>query len=274
LLAALREQLLPSDRVTVLDGGASKGWLDVSGFAAGVQVEHVHRPGASSFRLRAEIGSMSDRDITVVLEEHGPPSPRFVREARRLFGESPNLAAIKVLGRNQSSTRGWGWPNFLMGFAECVPPVGSMPPSMLATSAVLRTAVLPKTIGAPGSWETEIIPNLNRQPERLSYSNDIWIDHVEHCGPWESLRGNFNNQRAVSAARVAAGHRRGKLATRAIKDLGFRRRRQIARALASRPEYRHYQENRGKLFLIGWAAVLGALIGAYFGPGRAPELMH
>jgi len=217
---------------------------------------------------------MSDRDITVLLEDHALPSPRFVHEVRRLFGENPNLAAIKVLGRNQSSTSGWGWPNFLMAFAECVPPVSSMPRSMLATSAVLRTAVLPKTIGTPGSWETEFIPNLNRQPERLSYSNDIWIDHVEHCSPWDSLRGNFYNQRAVSAARVAVGHPRGKLATRAIKDLGFRRRREIARLLANRPEYQHLHENRGKLFLIGWAAVLGALVGAYFGPGRARELMH
>ena len=195
-------------------------------------------------------------------------------EVRRLFGENENLAAIKVLGCNLSSTGGWGWPNFLMAFAECVSPVSSMPPSMLATSAVVRTSVLPKTIGAPGSWETEVIPNLNRQPERLSYSNDIWVNHIEHCTPWESLRGHFNNQRAVSAARVASGHRRGKLAARAIKDLGFRRRREIARALANRTEYHHYKENRGKLVIIGWAAVLGALAGAYMGPGRARELMH
>lgn len=274
VLAALREQLLPGDRLTVLDGGGSKGSLTVSGFAAAVQVEHVHRPGTSAFHLRAEIGSMSDRDITVLLEEHALPSPRFMSEVRRVFGRNASLAAIKVLGCNQSSTGGWGWPNFLMAFAECVPPVSSMPPSMLATSVVLRTSILPKTNGAPGSWETEFVPNLNRQPERLSYSNDIWVNHVEHCGPWESLRGNFNNQRAVSAARVAAGHRRGKLAARAIKDLGFRRHREIARALANRPEYHHFQENRGKLFLIGWAAVLGALAGTYFGPGRARELMH
>ena len=274
VLAALREQLLPGDGLTVLDGGASKGSLDVSGFADVVQVKHVHRPGVSAFHLRAEIGLMSDLDITVVLEEHAPPSPRFMCEVRRLFGENANLAAIKVLGCNLSSIGGWGWPNFLMAFAECVSPVSSMPPSMLATSAVLRTSVLTKTIGAPGSWETEFIPNLNRQPERLSYSNDIWVNHIEHCGPWESLRGHFNNQRAVSAARVATGHRRGKLAARAVKDLGFRRHREIARALANRPEYHHFQENRGKLFLIGWAAVLGALAGAYLGPGRARELMH
>src|SRR5262245_16911471 len=212
LVAALREQLVAGDRFTVLDGGASKGSLDISGFAAGVQVEHVHRPGVSAFHFRAEIGALSDRDITVLLEEHVEPGPRFVPEARRLLGENPNLVAIKVLGRNQSSTLGWGWPNFLMTFAECVPPVHSMPPSMLATSAIVRTAVLPKTIGAPGNWETELIPNLNRQSERLSYCNDVWVDHVEHCGAWDSLIGNFINQRAVSAARVAAGHRRGKLA--------------------------------------------------------------
>ena len=274
VIAALREQLLPGDRLTVLDGGASKGSLDVSGLASVVEVKHVHRPGVSAFHLRAEIGSMSERDITVVLEEHAPPSPRFMCEVRRLFGENANLAAIKVLGCNLSSTDGWGWPNFLMAFAECVSPVSTMPPSMLATSAVLRTSVLPKTIGAPGSWETEFIPRLNRQPERLSYSNDVWVNHIEHCGPWESLRGHFNNQRAISAARVASGHRRGKLAARAIKDLGFRRHGEIARALANRPEYNHFLENRGKLILIGWTAVLGALTGAYLGPGRARELMH
>jgi len=273
MLSALREQLLPGDRLTVLDGGTRKDPLDISGLAS-IEVEHLHRSGMSAFHLRAEIGSMSDRDITVVFEEHAPPGPRFMDEVRRLFGENANLAAIKVLGRNLSSTGGWGWPNFLMAFAECMAPVGSLPPSMLATSAVVRTSILPKAIGAPGSWETEFIPNLNRQSERLSYSNDVWVNHIEHCGPWESLRGHFNNQRAVSAARVAKGHRRGKLAARAIKDLGFRRHREIARALADRPESHHCRENRGKLFLIGWAAFFGALAGAYLGPGRARELMH
>jgi hypothetical protein len=274
LFAALRPQLLGGDRLTVLDGSASRSPLDVSGFADHVHVDLAHRPGASAFHLRAEVGSLSDRDITVILEDHGPPGPLFIREARRLLGANPDLAAIKVLGRNQSSTSGWGWPNFLMTFAEAMPPLTTMPPEMLATSAVLRTAVLPKTGAKPGSFETDLIPNLNRQPERLSYSNDVWIDHVEHCGAWESLVANFLNQRAVAATRVAAGHRRGKLAVRAIKDLGFRRRRAIARALVNRPEYRHFQENRGKLFLIGWAAVLGALAGAYLGRGRSLELMH
>ncbi len=90
----------------------------------------------------------------------------------------------------------------------------------------------------------------------------------------QALVGNFHNQRALAAVRVANGHRRGKLAVRAFKDLGLRRHRQIALALAGREEYRHVAANRGKLIAIGWAAACGAIVGAYFGAGASMQSMH
>ncbi len=91
------------------------------------------------------------------------------------------------------------------------------------------------------------MPGFNREPGTLAYSNDVWIDHVDHCDMKLAVVGNFHNQRSMAALRVANGHRRGKLAVRAFKDLALRRPGQIARALAGRAEYRHFAANRWKV---------------------------
>lgn len=274
MLEALRSQLGAGDHLIVLDGASAGEPATRFDIAASMAVDHVRRPGASAFHLRAEMPALADRDIAVLFEDHAIPGPRFIGEVRRLFAAKPELAAIKVLGRNDTSTDGWSWANFLMAFAEGLSPRAAMPPTLLATSAVVRRSVLPNGPLPLGAWETSFLPALNRSAARLAYSNEVHIDHVDFCDMAVALCGNFNNQRALAAFRVAGGHRRGKLAIRALKDLGFRRHRQIAQALAGRAELRHAVDNRGKLMLVGWAAALGAIVGAYFGRGKALEAMH
>ena len=118
------------------------------------------------------------------------------------------------------------------------------------------------------------MPGFNREPGALAYSNDVWIDHVDHCDMKVALAGNFRNQRSMAALRVAHGHRRGKLAVRAFKDLAVRRPRQIAEAVAGRAEERELAANRWKVVLVCWASALGAIVGAWFGAGAAMRKMH
>ncbi|HEY8268781.1 MAG TPA: hypothetical protein VIG34_08995 [Xanthobacteraceae bacterium] len=274
LMAALRDQLGPSDRLVVLDGTAAGGTLDAETLQKAGRIEHIRDAGESAFHLRCEIGAMADTDIVVLFEEHAIPGPRFIVTVRNLFAANPSLAAIKVLGRNDTSADPWSWANFFLAFAECVHPANAMPTSMLGTSAAARRSALPAGRFRLGDWETVILPYLNRDPSCLAFSNDVYVDHVDPCGPREALVGNFHNQRALAAVRVAQGHRRNKLAVRAFKDLGLRRHRQIARALAGREESCHVAANRGKLIAIGWAAALGAIVGAYFGVGASMRSMH
>jgi hypothetical protein len=274
LLSALHNQLGPSDRLVVLDGTTAGAELDPEALPKAGRIEHIRNAGESAFHLRREISAMADTDVVVLFEEHAVPGPRFIVTVRNLFATNSSLAAIKLLGRNDTSADPWSWANFLIAFAECVHPANAMPTSMLGTSAVVRASALPKGRMALGAWETVILPSLNRDPNRLAYSNDVYIDHFDPCGPREALVGNFHNQRAIAAIRVAQGHRRGKLAVRAFKDLGLRRHWQIARALADREERRHVSANRGKLIAIGWASALGAIVGAYFGAGKSMQSMH
>lgn len=274
LMAALRDQLGPSDRLVVLDGTPAGAALDAETLPKAGRIEHIRDASESAFHLRREICALADTDIVVLFEEHAIPGPRFIVAVRNLFASNSSLAAIKLLGRNDTSAEPWSWANFLMSFAECVHPANAMPPSLIGTSAAIRAAALPTGRPALGAWETVILPGLNRDPGRLAYSNDVYIDHVEHCGLKDALVANFYNQRALAAVRVAQGHRRGKLAVRAFKDLGLRRHRQIACALAGREEGRQVAANRGKLIAIGWAAALGAIVGAYFGAGASMQSMH
>jgi hypothetical protein len=224
--------------------------------------------------MRRGLSAMSDRDITVLLEDHAIPGPRFMAEVRRLFAAKPEIVAIKVLGRNDTSADPWSWANFLMAFADCLHPAGDAPAALLSTSAAVRTSALasiPQTLGA---WETQVMPGFNRDPKRLAYSNDVWIDHIEFSSMKLATIGNFHNQRSIAALRVVHGHRRGKLAVRAFKDLALRGPHRIARALAGRDEYRHVAANHWSIVLICWAATLGAIVGAWFGPGTSMQKMH
>ena len=274
LMAALRDQLGPSDRLVILDGTSSGAELDSKTLPKAGRIEIIRNAGESAMHMRCEIGTMVDTDVIVLLEDHAVPGPRFFATVRDLFATNPSLAAIKLLGRNDTSVNRWGWANFLVAFADCMHPSDAMPKSLLSTSAALRASALPAGRFELGAWETVVFPALNRDPDRLAYSNDVYIDHFESCGAKESLLGNFHNQRSIAAVRVAQGHRRGKLAARAFKDLGLRRHRQIARALEDRDERRHVAANRGKLIAIGWAAAFGAIVGAYFGAGKSMQSMH
>ena len=273
LLAALRGQLGAADRLIVLDGTVSGASLDGSVLPGVGRFEHLRDAGESAFHLRCHVLERAQRDIVVLFEEHAVPSPRFMSEVRRLFSD-PAVAAVKLLGRNDTSSEPWSWANFLNAFADCLHPSDGAPKTMLSTSAAVRKAALDAAPRSLGAWETQIMPGLNREPRMLAYSHDVWIDHVEHCNMKHALIGNFYNQRSVAALRVASGHRRGKLAVRAFKDLALRRPGQIARALAGRDEYRHFAANRWKVALVCWASALGAIVGAWFGAGAAMRKMH
>lgn len=273
LLLALSGQLGPADRLVILDGRQSVPSLDATALPGVGVLQHIRDAGESSFHLRNHVSEMAERDVAVVFEEHAIPGPRFMSEVRRLFAD-PAVVAIKLLGRNDTSTSPWSWANFFIAFADCLHPADGPPKAMLSTSAAVRTTALrsaPRTLGA---WETQLMPGINREPGALAYSNDVWIDHVDHCGIKLAVIGNFYNQRSMAALRVAQGHGRAKLTARAFKDLAVRRPGQIARALAGREEYRHFIANRGKVVLICWASAFGAIIGAWFGAGASMRKMR
>jgi len=215
----------------------------------------------------------AQRDIVVLFEEHAVPGPRFMSEVRRLFAD-PAVTAVKLLGRNDTSSDPWSWASFLNAFSDCLHPSDGAPKAMLSTSAAVRRAALDAAPRSLGAWETQIMPGLNREPRMLAYSNDVWVDHVEHCDMKHALIGNFYNQRSMAALRVANGHRRGKLAVRAFKDLAVRRPRQIAHAVAGRAECRALAANRWRVALVCWASAAGAIIGAWFGAGASMRKMH
>jgi hypothetical protein len=273
LLLALRGQLGPADRVVILDGKHPAEQLDASALPGVGVLEHISGAGESCFHLRNHVSEMAERDIAVVFEEHAIPGPRFMSEVRRLFAD-PAVVAIKLLGRNDTSTSPWSWANFFIAFADCLHPADGMPKAMLSTSAAVRTTALRSSPRMLGVWETQLLPGFNREPCALAYSNDVWIDHVDHCGMKLAVIGNFHNQRSMAALRVAQGHPRTKLTARAFKDLAVRRPGEIERALAGRDEYRHFVANRWKVVLICWASAFGAIVGAWFGAGASMRNMH
>jgi hypothetical protein len=274
LLLALRGQLGPAHRLVILDGMDSAPLLDASALPGVGRFEHIHGAGESGFHLRCRVSELADRDIVVLLEEHAIPGPRFMSEVRRLFAADPAVVAIKLLARNDTSVSPWEWANFFVSFVDCLHPAEDMPKAMMSTSAAVRKTALDSAPPALGAWETQIMPALNGEPRALAYSNDVWVDHVDHCGMKRAVLNNFYNQRSIAAQRIAHGHRRGKLAVRAFKDLALRGPRRIAGALAGRDEYRHFTANRWRVVLVCCASALGAIAGAWLGAGASMRKMH
>jgi hypothetical protein len=273
LLTQLRTQLRNDDSVTILDGTRQGPPLPASALPNVGHVEHRRGVGESGFHLRCHLGSGEKRDVMVLFEDHVVPGPNFIAEVRLIFSD-PSIAAIKVLGRNERSTGPWSWANFLTTFADCLHPARESPKAMLSTSAAVRSNVLEPNIFALGAWETVIMPGLNREPRRLAWSNEVWIDHFDPCGLKQALLGSFHNQRALAALRIARGWPRRKTVARPFKDLALRRPAEISRALRGRPEYRHFAAHRWRIHLVCWASMLGAVIGSWCGAGDSMRKMH
>ncbi len=183
LMAALHDQLGPSDRLVVLDGSPAGAELDAETLPKAGRIEHIRDTGESAFHLRREICAQADTDVVVLFEEHAIPGPRFIVTVRDLFASNSSLVAIKLLGRNDTSAEPWSWANFFLAFAECVHPANAMPTSCSARPPSYATPRSPPAGFGLGDWETVIVPGLNRDPSRLAFSNDVYIDHVDPCGP-------------------------------------------------------------------------------------------
>ncbi len=143
LMAALRDQLGPSDRLVVLDGTPAGAALDAEMMPKAGRIEHIRDAGESAIHMRREISAMADTDVVVLFEEHTIPGPRFIATVRNLFAANSSLAAIKVLGRNDTSADRWSWANFLIAFPNAS--IRRMPcrRHYSSTSAVVRAAALP-----------------------------------------------------------------------------------------------------------------------------------
>lgn len=238
----------------------------------------IAQPGASVFALRARGVALARGDVIAITEDHCLPARDWPRELLAAHERHPEAVAVAGAVTNGSTDDPWDCANFLMTFAEHLPPMPSTPtvraPSV-ANGSVKRVAAGIPADPEPGWFETELMPRL--VGEGLAARDDgPRVVHVQsHGSPRATLAAHFHNGRATTGLRAQPPGPRALASERGrIARLPLRLTRETRTALADRPPLSG-QEARGarRVPVIALAHAVGELTGLLTGPGRSAELL-
>jgi hypothetical protein len=236
----------------------------------------VSMPGESVFALRARGIGRSRGEIVAITEDHCMPEPDWADALLAAHGRHPGAAAIAGAVTNGSSEGAWDWANFLMTFAEHMPPVPASPgrraPSV-ANGSLKRSAVAIPPEPRRGWFELELMPSLLGSG-KVMRDDGPRVAHIQsHGGARGTLAAHFHNGRACTGLRALRPGPAAALAERGrIGRLPFRLNRELREALATRPRLDGVAASGARLVpLVGAAHAAGELTGLLLGPGRSAE---
>jgi hypothetical protein len=239
-------------------------------------VTSVRLPGASIFALRAKAARLARAPILAFTEDHCLVSPTWVADLLRAHAAHPDADMVAGPVTNGSSDGFADWANFLMTFAEFMPPP---PPRALRRTPPMGNASFHRRVllggELPEGWlEVVLAPTLVHE-RRLRYDAGIQVSHVQPRTLGAAMAAHFNNGRACAGLARPHMARRdwwkrlaavpvqpGVLFTSVLRSIGGR---QIpARARASLP----------MMSLLCLAHSSGELAGLLFGEGRSAKKLN
>lgn len=238
----------------------------------------IARPGASVFALRARGVAQAFGDVVAITEDHCLPARDWPRQVIAAHERHPEAVAVAGAVTNGSTDDPWDCANFLMTFAEHLPPMPPKPtvraPSV-ANGSVKRAAAGIPAEPEPGWFETELMLGLIRAG-LVARDDGPRVVHVQsHGSPRATLAAHFHNGRATAGLRAQPPGLRALAAERArISRLPFQLAAETRVALADRPPLSG-QEARGARLVpvVALAHTVGELTGLLAGPGRSAELL-
>jgi hypothetical protein len=236
----------------------------------------VTMPGTSVFDLRARGISMARGGIVAITEDHCVPAPDWPAEVLAAHARHPEAPAIAGAVTNGAADSAWDWANFLMTFAEHLPPMPAKPtvraPSVANGSVDLAAAGVAEDL-EPGWLETELLPRLTGEG-LVARDDGPRVSHVQsHGGARGTLAAHFHNGRATAGLRVDRPGGRALWAERGrIAKSPLRLTRELHAALADRPPLGGRAAAGARLVpLLAAAHTLGEAVGLMAGPGRSAE---
>lgn len=177
------------------DGSGAPPHLN-NGYAG---VTTIAAPGVSVLALRARGAEASSGALLAFTEDHCVVGERWLDHVVSAHHTQAHADMVSGPVTNGSSDGVVDWANFLMTFAEFMPPTPARPlkrtPPM--SNASFRRSVL---IGSPlpeGWLEVVMAPTVAREG-RLHYDEQIVVSHVQPRRLPQALAAHFHNGRACA----------------------------------------------------------------------------
>ena len=251
----------------------------------GIPPQHLDRyasvvtltsPGNSVFALRARAAKAAASPLIAFTEDHCIVGDRWLAQIADAFRANPTADMVAGPVTNGSSDGLVDWANFLMTFAEFIPPAAAGPlrrtPPM-SNSSFRRSVLLGGPL--PEGWlEVVLAPTLVHE-RRLHYDESIVVSHVQPRRLLQALSAHFHNGR--SCAGLALPHivrRDWLLRFLTVPVLPWILFVSVLRSLRGRAIPSRARRSLPVVWLLGLSHSLGELTGLFFGEGSSAKRLN
>lgn len=268
-------QAMGAELILADGAGSGEGRPPVA-LSAYRDVRVLASPGASIFALRARGAEAAAGVYLAFTEDHCIPGPQWL--ARILAAHRAHPDALMVAGAvtNGSSDGLVDWANFLMTFAEFMPPAPSRPlkrvPPMGNCSfrrSVLLGGALPE-----GWMELVLAPTLVHE-RRLHFDDAIVVSHVQPRNIWSASAAHFHNGRScagLALPHMAARDWRVRLAT--VPVMPWILYVSVLRSIRGRAIPARARLSLAVMWLLCASHALGEFVGLFLGEGRSATRLN
>jgi hypothetical protein len=279
---ACLDRLAPQVRSTGAELILADGTPDGSGSPpAGVRdrygsLQTLAEPGSSVFTLRAKGARRSTAPILAFTEDHCEVGADWVPRLLDAHREHPDRDMVSGCVTNGSSDGLVDWANFLMTFAEFLPPAPARPlkrvPPM-SNASFRRRALLGGDL--PEGWlELVLAPTLVHE-RRMHFDGAISVGHVQPLGLARACASHFHNGR--SGAGLALPHMAWRdwlvrLAT--VPVMPWILFVSVVRSLKGREVPRRARRSLPVVWLLAAAHACGELAGLLSGAGASAKRLN
>ena len=277
-LDRLLPQMAPADAELILADGThdSSGAPPPSARGRYGPLVTLAAPGSSVFALRAKAAWHSTGPILAFTEDHCEVGPDWVRRLVDAHRVHPDRDMVSGCVTNGSSDGLVDWANFLMTFAEFLPPAPARPlkrtPPMSNASFQRRVMLGGE---APEGWLELVLAPTLFQERRMYFDEAITVGHVQPRGLTDACAAHFHNGR--SSAGLSLPH----IAWRdwlkrfvAVPVLPWILFVSVVRSLKGRQVPRRARRSLPVVWLLGAAHASGELAGLCLGPGASARRLN
>jgi len=239
-------------------------------------VTTIASPGSSVFALRARGAEAASARLLAFTEDHCVVGEQWLDRVIRAHDAHPDADMVSGPVTNGSISGLVDWANFIMTFAEFMPPAPAGPivrtPPM--SNASIRRSVLLGGALPEGWLELVLAPTLVHE-RRLHYAGDIVVSHVQPRRLGAAVAAHFHNGRAsagLARPHMAARDWWHRLAT--VPVMPVRLFASVVESLQGREAPARARRSLPAMGLLCVAHATGELTGLLFGEGPSARRLN